>query len=332
MSEEEYANYNYKRYPWLYTPNNNKYWTTYINDFYNLGVAIAGIELPFDASGNLGNIEYGNISSFQNLLFGFPSIKIPSESDYVYWRLNGNYFGSEHVTSGQFTADNILENVDEEEYSIDGGPIMICHKNGKDVIIISAFSSRSFQRFQNNRFGWNDYYSSPMEQSVRIKDKGDQVTLEFGLGESFRNFDEAKDHRLFQDGSDQPKLSIEKVMSETIFVASDKGANAAIEKFGKMIEIFGNLPSSDCPCDELCSNKRGKNLEKMKYVKYLSYSFEKESFYNFNLGKFNNYDQVLDNVYKTFAKDDSNQIQIGKYVYVIRIRLRIPRISQYYVI
>ena len=37
-------------------------------------------------------------------------------------------------------------------------------------------------------------------------------------------------------------------MSETIFVMSDKGANAAIEKFGKMIEVFGGIFNSDCPC------------------------------------------------------------------------------------
>ena len=40
---------------------------------------------------------------------------------------------------------------------------------------------------------WHSYFSSTLEQSVRVKDAGESTSIEFGIGESFRNMDQMFD-------------------------------------------------------------------------------------------------------------------------------------------
>ena len=155
------------------------------------------------------------------LLFGFPSINIPEESDYVFWSLSGRHFGSEGLTHGKF------EDIKESGFSIDAGPIMICHKNGKDVVILSSFSTRSFQKLRNKLSGmeeWYDYHSSTMEQSTRVT----KDSIQFGFGESFRSLDQMKEAQELTDCENEIcklKGSFKAVKSEAIigdlFIGSD---------------------------------------------------------------------------------------------------------------
>ena len=86
-------------------------------------------------------------------------------------------------------------------------------------------------------------------------------------------------------------------------MVSDKGALAAIEKFGKMVEIFGNMRNSDCPCSAVCEQKRANSIRKMNFPKYLDYSMEEGSYFNYYLDAFKNYDEVLAAVTSRFVAD-----------------------------
>ena len=86
-------------------------------------------------------------------------------------------------------------------------------------------------------------------------------------------------------------------------MVSDKGALAAIEKFGKMVEVFGNMRNSDCPCETVCDQKRAKSVRKMNFPKYLDYSMEEGSYFNYYLDAFKNYDEVLAAVTSRFVAD-----------------------------
>ena len=81
---------------------------------------------------------------------------------------------------------------------------------------------------------------------------------------------------------------------------SAQGALAAIEKFGKMVEIFGNMENSDCPCPSVCEQKRESKIQRLNFPKYLDYSLEEGAYYNYYLGAFQNYDQVLADVTSRF--------------------------------
>ena len=68
--------------------------------------------------------EYDIEKSFTNLLFGFPSIKIPEQSEATFWLLNGRYFGGEKMLHGKFEKKS-FENLDG--LASDLGPILISH-------------------------------------------------------------------------------------------------------------------------------------------------------------------------------------------------------------
>ena len=168
------------------------------------------------------------------LLFGFPSINIPKESEYVFWSLSGRHFGSEGLTHGKF------EDIKESGFGIDAGPIMICHKNGKDVVILSSFSTRSFQKLRNVFTGleeWYEYHSSAMEQSTRVTND----SIQFGFGESYRNLDQLKEAQEVTDCQDEIcnlKRSFKSVKSEAIigdlFIGSDVSlTNQYLSGFGQ---------------------------------------------------------------------------------------------------
>ena len=83
--------------------------------------------------------------ALKKLLIGFPSIDIPNDSNLYFWQFNGNNFGTAHASNGRFKKENFLKIV--ENYSIDGGPLIIVHENMKDVVIISPISTRTFQKY-----------------------------------------------------------------------------------------------------------------------------------------------------------------------------------------
>ena len=159
-----------------------------------------------------GELEYDSSEALNKLLLGFPSINIPEESDYIFWSLSGRHFGSEKLTHGKF------EDIKESGFGIDAGPIMICHKNGKDVVILSSFSTRSFQKLRNplsTMEEWYDYHSSTMEQSTRFTND----SIQFGFGESFRNLDEMKEAQELTECENEIcnlKSSFKAVKSEAI--------------------------------------------------------------------------------------------------------------------
>lgn len=101
-------------------------------------------------------------------------------------------------------------------------------------------------------------------------------------------------------------------------MVSDRGALAAIEKFGKMVEIFGDLRNSDCPCLAVCEQKRARQVEKMNFPKYLDYSLEEGSYFNYYLDAFNNYDEVLAAVTSHFIAD-SVIVRVSKLIELISV-------------
>ena len=147
-----------------------------------------------------------------------------------------------------------------------------------------------------------------MEQSVRTKRHDDEVTLEFGLGESFRDFIQFKE-------MDEISNNMENIISETIIVTSNNGAQDAITKWGHMVRLFGNLGNVDCPCTAVCEQKRDDNIANMKFNNVLSYSLEDGSMYNFDHSNYQNYDQLIENIIQKFISDQSNEIEIGSLSY-----------------
>ena len=67
---------------------------------------------------------------------------------------------------------------------------------------------------------------------------------------------------------EKAETKLENIKSETIFVVSNEGVPAAIKKWGRLMQIFGNLGNTDCPCT-VCSNKRPNNINSMAYNKYI---------------------------------------------------------------
>ena len=133
-----------------------------------------------------------------------------------------------------------FEDIKESGFGIDAGPIMICHKNGKDVVILSSFSTRSFQKLRNVFTGleeWYDYHSSTMEQSTRVTND----SIQFGFGESYRNLDQLKEAQEVTDCQDEIcnlKRSFKSVKSEAIigdlFIGSDVSlTNQYLSGFGQ---------------------------------------------------------------------------------------------------
>ena len=53
--------------------------------------------------------------------------------------------------------------------------------------LTSSFNPCSYLNFSEK---WQTYFSSTLEQMVRVKDSDNRASIEFGIGESFRNMDE----------------------------------------------------------------------------------------------------------------------------------------------
>ena len=266
----------------------SKDWSATLREFKQLGAVIASFERK--PSSNFPEYYFDKTESFSRLLLGFPSINVPSKSDAVYWLLNGRYFGSENLMHGEFTIESIKTDYDQSSFGIDGGPMMITHKNGKDVIIVSPLTMRSFQKF-NSDANWYEDFSSPLEQSMRIKKLDETMTIEYGFGEAFR------------DGTSGLSASdlgnIKNIRSETIFVTSDKGPNAAIEKYGKIMTLFQRLRATDCPCAAACTADRDAYADKVRFLDTLGYSMEKGSHHYFNTAPHANYDDAVSSVMET---------------------------------
>ena len=56
-------------------------------------------------------------------------------------------------------------------------------------------------------------------------------------------------------------------------------------------------------CVTPCDNKRADSIRKMNYPKYLDYSLEEGSYFNYYLDAFKNYDEVLAAVTSRFVAD-----------------------------
>ena len=85
------------------------------------------------------------VDALKKLLIGFPSIDVPNDSNLYFWHFNGNNFGTDNASNGRFKKENLVKIV--ENYSIDGGPLILVHANMKDVVIISPISTRTFQKY-----------------------------------------------------------------------------------------------------------------------------------------------------------------------------------------
>lgn len=104
-------------------------------------------------------------------------------------------------------------------------------------------------------------YSAILEQASRLIDKPKdaegtgscseaELDLEFGIGKSFRDRENTfKDFVSENNNRDPP------VVSETIVLASSGGARKTIEKWGALVQIFGNFANIDCPCEAVCKNR-----------------------------------------------------------------------------
>ena len=281
FNEKEKLNFEYKTFGWKHQQND---WRVTLREFDQLGAVVASFEMT--PKSKFANYVYNAETAFTNLLLGFPSINVPAESDSIFWLLNGRYFGSENLMHGEFKIESFRA---VPAFSTDGGPLMISHKNGKDVIIVSPVTLRSFQKFASSD-KWVDEYSSPLEQSMRIKNKIDynQTTIEYGFGEAFR------DTSAYKEANDFDELKV--IRSETLFVTSDKGPNAAIEKYGQIMKMFQRLSDTDCPCKTICNMDRQKYIDNELILDKLGYSLENNTHHYFNTGDFKSYDEVVEHI------------------------------------
>ena len=140
LSDEEIAMFDYTEHSWSFFQENIE---MFIKQLPNFGAIIFGVrimpdaELGLDTDHKVSNIK----DRLTKLLFGFPSVKIPAESDSFFWWMKGNNMGFDNMVNGDFNAKT-LRKVDLEGQGIDGGPFMIFNKNQKDALIISQFSSK----------------------------------------------------------------------------------------------------------------------------------------------------------------------------------------------
>lgn len=282
FDKDEKENFAYVTSGWEHR---SKEWSAKLRDFKQIGAIVASFEQKPNAKFS-ASYDYDKSESFSKLLLGFPSINVPSKSDAVYWLLNGRYFGSEHLMNGDFTIESINKDYDRSNFGVDGGPLMITHKNGKDVIIVSPMTMRSFQKF-NTESTWYDDFSSPLEQSMRIKKLDSTMTIEYGFGEAIRDGNTALSATDLGD--------IKTIRSETIFVTSDQGPSAAIEKYGKIMTMFQRLLATDCPCS-ICKSDRQVYADKVRFLDKLGYSLEKGTHHYFNTAPMATYDDVVSNV------------------------------------
>ena len=98
------------------------------------------------------------------------------------------------------------------------------------------------------------------------------------------------------------------------------------------MQIFGNLINTDCPCS-VCSNKRPNNINSMAYNKYIGlflifyprkwvlkfqisgYTLMEGSTFDFNLGNFKNYDELLASVAEISIAGSSQGLEFGSLSY-----------------
>ena len=111
------------------------------------------------------------MEALKKLLIGFPSIDIPNDSNLYFWHLNGNNFGTENPLNGRFNKESFSKTV--ENYSIDGGPLILVHENMKDVVIISPISTRTFQKY-GSRWGFQLYTDGI--HSIKVNANNSQFT------------------------------------------------------------------------------------------------------------------------------------------------------------
>ncbi|CBY23987.1 unnamed protein product [Oikopleura dioica] len=205
-----------------------------------------------------------------DLLFGFPSFKVPETSESFFWWLKGDYFGGEHIVNGEWKVA-ALKNIAREGEGLDAGPVMLVHKNEKDVIIISPASMSSFNMYQDDWiYAKDNAYSMLMEGAARLKFKSpdvdetcfvEQLDLEFGSSRGARDhIGGAYEEFVKKRTSGENSGEFVPFESMTILVTSNQGPRAAIAKWGEMVQVFGQLGMVDCPCNTFCNKYNNKNI------------------------------------------------------------------------
>jgi hypothetical protein len=270
LTDEEYEMFKYKEYSWgHFGRSSKKPGKMIIRHFDNLGVYFFSERFSFednDAFSPESKRESAVRGRVADLLFGFPSFKVPETSDSFFWWLKGDYFGGEHIVNGEWSVA-ALKNIAREGEGLDAGPVMLVHKNEKDVIIISPASMSSFNMYQDDWiYAKDNAYSMLMEAAARLKFKSpevdetcfvEQLDLEFGssrgsrdhIGGAYEEFVKKRD-----SGEYVPFESM------TILVTSNQGPRAAIAKWGEMIQVFGQLGIVDCPCPTFCNKYNNKDI------------------------------------------------------------------------
>lgn len=152
-------------------------------------------------------------------------------------------------------------------------------------------------------------FSAILEQSSRIVEKQvdeegtgscseAEVDLEFGISKSARKFKSGTAYSDFV--TKEEDIGRVPIVSETIVVTSSGGARSAIEKWGEITQIFGNLKNVDCPCNEICKNLRGERIKDAR-LSYLGYATTPGTFYYYNTDKSDNYNERLREVAATMT-------------------------------
>ncbi|CAG5108707.1 Oidioi.mRNA.OKI2018_I69.chr1.g3918.t1.cds [Oikopleura dioica] len=261
LKEEEYEMFNFKEYSWKHygARSNDKLGKMIIRHFDQLGVYFFSDRFSFDDFRQFSPETKKNTDvrgRVGDLLFGFPSFKVPESSDSFFWWLKGDHFGGEHTVNGEWKV-SALKDIARDGEGLDGGPVMLVHKNEKDVIIISPASLASFYSYLDYWIYTKDNaYSMLLEAAARLKLKTpvedetcfvEQLDLEFGTSRGARShiggaYEEFVKKR--EDGTGFVPFE-----STTILVTSNQGPRAAIAKWGDMIKVFGAMGlSDDCPC------------------------------------------------------------------------------------
>ncbi|CAG5097764.1 Oidioi.mRNA.OKI2018_I69.XSR.g15221.t2.cds [Oikopleura dioica] len=267
LEDEEYKMFSFKEYSWKHygARSNDKLGQMIIRHFDQLGVYFFSDRFSFDDFRQFSSETKKNSDvrgRVGDLLFGFPSFKVPETSDSFFWWLKGDYFGAEHTVNGEWKV-SALKDIARDGEGLDGGPFMLVHKNKKDVIIISPASMASFYTYLDDWIYTKDNaYSMLMEAAARLKFKDpkedetcfvEQLDLEFGSSRGARShiggaYEEFIKKR--EDGTGFVPFE-----SMTILVTSNEGPRAAISKWGEMIKVFGAMGlSEDCPCSTFKSD------------------------------------------------------------------------------
>ena len=120
-----------------------------------------------------------------------------------------------------------------------------------------------------------------------------ELDLEFGISKSARLFKDGTAYERYVIADDD--ISRVPLTSETIVVTSNKGARHAIEKWGSLIQIFGNIKNVECPCGAICK-KLSLERPNEERLNFLGYATTPGTFYYYNTDNGIDYNMRLERV------------------------------------